>query len=98
VQDEQFHGSVKYTLSLLLALFFMPLYLILAFAIVSPWWLAVAIFISIPFSGLAAWSYYTLFRRISGGLRIRNYIKNRNEEYITLRENFDKLLSMISQL
>jgi 1-acyl-sn-glycerol-3-phosphate acyltransferase len=98
VQDEQFHSSVKYTLSLLLALLLMPLYLILSFAIVSPWWLAIAIFISIPISGLSAWSYYLLFRRISGGMRIRSYIRNRNKEYFNLRENFEQLVSLISQL
>lgn len=98
VKDEQFHSSVKYTISLLLAILFMPLYLILSFAIISPWWLAIIIFLSIPLTGLFAWSYYLLFRRISGGLRIRSYIRKKNEDYLLLKENHEELMILISKL
>ncbi|MBA4323214.1 MAG: hypothetical protein C0408_10395, partial [Odoribacter sp.] len=46
VSDIQFHSSLRYSISLLLAMVLMPVYLILAFSIVSPWWLAALIFIS----------------------------------------------------
>jgi hypothetical protein len=98
VKDEQFHGSVKYTISLFLALLFMPLYLILSFIVIRPLWLAILIFLSIPLTGLFAWSYYILFRRISGGLRIRGYIRKMNEDYLSLKENYEELLILISKL
>jgi len=97
-RDEQFHGSVKYAISLLLAIFFMPLYLILSFAIVSPWWFSIIVFLSIPLTGLFAWSYYLLFRRIKGGLRIRSYIRKKNEDYLKLKENHEELMTLISKM
>ena len=98
IKDEQFHSSVKYTISLLLALLFMPLYLILSFAIISPWWFAIIVFLSIPLTGLYAWRFYILFRRISGGLRIRKYIRKKNKDYLFLKENHEELMTLISKL
>lgn len=98
VKDEQFHSSVKYTISLLLALLFMPLYLILSFICISPWWLAIVVFLSIPLTGLFAWSYYLLSRRISGGLRIRKYIRRKNVDYLLLKDNYEELILLISKL
>lgn len=98
VKDEHFHGSVKYTISLLLALLLMPIYLILSFIFVSPWWLAFLVFLTIPLTGLYAWSYYLLSRRISGGLRVRRYIRNKNENYLRLKEDYEELMMLISKL
>jgi hypothetical protein len=81
-----------------MALVLMPLYFILSFVFFSPWWLAIAVFFSIPFAGLFAWSYHLFFRRITGGLRIRSYTRNKNMEYADLRRNFDELISEISKL
>ncbi len=98
IRDVQFHSSLKYTITLFLALVLMPIYLILAFAFISPWWLAAAVFISVPFTGMIAWNYHLLYRRITGGLRIRNYVRKNNREYAVLRENYDELVSLISKL
>jgi 1-acyl-sn-glycerol-3-phosphate acyltransferase len=98
VQDEHYHGSVKYTISLLLAILFMPLYLILAFVFVSPWWFAILIFLSIPLTGLYAWNYYLLSCRISGGLRVRKYIRKKNEDYFLLKDNYEELMKLVSKL
>ena len=98
VKDENFHGSVKYTISLLLALLLMPLYLVLSFIFISPWWLAILVFLTIPLTGLYAWSYYLLSARISGGLRIRSYIRKKNENYLRLRKDYEKLMIIISKL
>jgi hypothetical protein len=96
--DENFHSSVKYTISLVLAVLFMPLYLILCLIIIKPWWLAFAVFASIPLSGIFAWNYFMLYRRIKGGLRIRNYLRRLNKDYITLRDNYSELITLISNL
>lgn len=96
--DENFHSSVKYTISLVLALLFMPLYLILCLIIIKPWWLAAAVFATVPASGIFAWNYYMLYRRIRGGMRIRKYIRTKNNDYLGLRESYTNLVSLISNL
>jgi 1-acyl-sn-glycerol-3-phosphate acyltransferase len=98
IRDVQFHSSIRYGISLFMALVLMPLYLILSFAIFHPWWASIMVFLSIPFSGLFAWSYHLLFRRISGGLRIRSYVRKNNRAYSDLRQNYDELISQISKL
>jgi 1-acyl-sn-glycerol-3-phosphate acyltransferase len=98
VRDIQFHSSLRYTISLMLAIILMPVYLILSFAIVSPWWFAILVFISIPLTGLFSWSYYLLLRRISGGLRIRHMIRKKNEDFFLLKRNHDELVTLISKL
>ena len=75
IRDEQFHSSVRYALSLILAFIFLPVYLILSLFIFSSWWLGLLIFLTLPLSGLFAWNYYLQFRRIRGGFRVRNFIK-----------------------
>jgi 1-acyl-sn-glycerol-3-phosphate acyltransferase len=96
--DVQFHSSVKYAISLVLALFFMPLYLVISMVAFSPWWLAVAIFLTIPVSGLMAWSYLILFRRIKGGFKIRNLMRKKDPEYSGLMGNYKELMSLISKI
>jgi 1-acyl-sn-glycerol-3-phosphate acyltransferase len=96
--DENFHSSVKYTISLVLAVLFMPIYFILCIAAIKPWWLGIAVFSTIPLTGIFAWNYYMLFRRIKGGLRIRKYIRTNNTDYSGLREAYKKLMSLISKL
>lgn len=98
VIDIQFHSSIRYGISLVLAIVLLPVYLILCFALISPWWLAVSIFISIPLAGLFSWNYYLILRRIIGGLRIRNMIRINDEDYLMLKKNHDELVSLISKL
>ncbi len=98
VIDIQFHSSIRYAISLVLAIVLLPVYLILCYALITPWWLAILIFISIPASGLFSWSYYLLLRRIIGGLRIRNMMMKANEEYQQLKKDHEELLALISKL
>ncbi len=98
IKDKQFHSSVRYGLSLLLACILLPVFFAICLLIFARWWIALAIFLSIPFAGLFAWNYYLLFRRITGGLRLRNLIKKQDAEYLSLRNNYDELMSLIGQL
>jgi hypothetical protein len=98
VIDIQFHSSIRYAISLVLAIVLLPVYLILSFVLITPWWLAILIFISIPVAGLFSWSYYLLLRRIIGGLRIRNMMRKGNEEYLLLKKNHDELVTLIAKL
>lgn len=96
IKDIQFRSSMKYGYSLALALIITPIALILSFLIFSPWWLSVLVFLSLPVSGLIAWLYYLEFNRITGGFRIRNYLKSNNQEYLTLKKNHDELINLVA--
>jgi 1-acyl-sn-glycerol-3-phosphate acyltransferase len=98
IRDPQFHSSIRYALSLILAFVFLPVYLILSLFIFSSWWLGLLIFITLPLSGLFAWNYFLQFRRITGGFRIRSFIKNKNKEFDLLRKNHTELVNLIAGL
>jgi hypothetical protein len=97
-RDIQFHSSIRYGISLGLALVFTPIFLFACLLIFSPWWLALLIFLALPLSGVFAVNYYLWFRRIIGGFRIRRYIRNKNPEYLKLKANNDELLNLVSSL
>jgi 1-acyl-sn-glycerol-3-phosphate acyltransferase len=98
IKDLQFHSSMKYGISLALAFVFIPLYLGLSLIIFPPWWLGLLIFLSLPLSGLFAWDYYLVFKRIKGGFKARNYFLNKNEEFDLLRKNHSELMKLVSDL
>jgi 1-acyl-sn-glycerol-3-phosphate acyltransferase len=96
IKDPQFHSSIRYAISLALAFVFLPIYLILSLFIFSSWWLGLLIFLTLPMSGLFAWNYYLQFRRIIGGFRIRNFIKQKNKEFDALRKDHNELVNLIA--
>jgi 1-acyl-sn-glycerol-3-phosphate acyltransferase len=98
IRDVQFHSSIRYGISLILAIVFLPVYLFLSIIIFSSWWEGLLIFVSLPLSGLFAWNYYLEYRRIIGGFRIRKFMKNKNKEFDLLRKNHTELLNLISGL
>lgn len=98
IKDPQFHSSIKYAISLILAFIFLPVYLILSLFIFSSWWLGLLIFLTLPLSGLFAWNYYLQFRRIIGGFRVRNYISDKNKEFEILRKNHSELVNMVAAI
>jgi uncharacterized membrane protein len=98
IKDPQFHSSVKYGLSLVLAFVFLPVYLILSLIIFSPWWLGILIFLTLPLSGLFAWDYYLLFKRIKGGFKLRKLILKNDREFEILRNNYQELVNLVAEL
>ena len=98
VKDIQFHSSLKYTISFVLALIVMPVYLIVLLLTVTPWWLGLLFFACIPIAGLFAWNYFLLHRRIVGGFRIRNFISKKDENFLQLKLNHRELVSLISKI
>ena len=98
MQDTQFHSSVRYGISLAIAIIFVPVYIILAFVFISPWWLALLVLLSLPLAGLIAWNYVLFFRRIIGGFRIRKYIRRKKEEYFNLKKNHEELINLIAAI
>jgi hypothetical protein len=97
-KDLQFHSTIRFGISLALAFIFLPVYLICALLIFSPWWLAISIFLTIPVAGIFAWNYNILFRRITGGFRLRRYMKEINSNYLELRNNYDELIGLVSAM
>jgi 1-acyl-sn-glycerol-3-phosphate acyltransferase len=98
IQDPQFHSSIRYGISLSLALVFIPAYLILSLVLISPWWFGLLIFLTLPLSGLFAWNYTLQFQRILGGFRVRNYIKQKNRDFDLLRRNHDELVNLVNAI
>ena len=98
IRDPQFHSSIRYSISLILALVFLPVYLILSLIIFSSWWLGLVIFLSLPLSGLFAWNYYLQYRRILGGLRVRKYIKHKDREFDLLRAYHNEVVNLVKGL
>lgn len=98
IADQQFHSSVRYVVSLLLAFVFMPVYGILSFTLLKPWWLALIVFVSIPVSGLIAWNWTLLFRRVVEGFRIRRFVGSKNTTFYELRQDYTELMKMIKSL
>jgi hypothetical protein len=89
---------MRFGLSFVLALIFLPVYLIISLLIFNPWWLAVLIFFTIPVAGIFAWNYNLLFRRIIGGFRIRRLVRHHNDNYTMLKSNYDELVNLVSAL
>jgi 1-acyl-sn-glycerol-3-phosphate acyltransferase len=98
IRDVQFHSSIRYGLSLVLAFVFLPLYLILSAIIFASWWIGLLFFLSLPLSGLFAWNYHLQVQRILGGFRIRGLIKNKNQEFGLLRHDHSELINLVSTL
>jgi 1-acyl-sn-glycerol-3-phosphate acyltransferase len=98
IPDPQFHSSIRYALSLILAIIFLPVYLFLSLIIFSSWWKGLLIFLTLPLSGLFAWNYYLQFCRITGGFRVRSLIKNKDKEFDFLKRNHTELVNLVAGL
>lgn len=98
IKDPQFHSSIRYGLSLAMALIFLPVFLLVSLLVFSPWYIAALIFLTLPLSGLFAWNYYLLFKRIMGGFRIRNLMRKKDRKFIELRKNHRELIRLISEI
>lgn len=98
IKDPQFHSSIKYGLSLALALVFLPVLLAICLIVFSPWWTGLLVFMGIPLTGLIAWNYFLLGGRILGGFRIRKLIHERNRDYTGLRKDYDELVKLVSEI
>ena len=98
IRDVQFHSTMKYGISLVLAFIFLPVYLILSFIIFHTWWIAILVFLSLPLSGLFAWNYFIEYRRIRGGFRVRKYLNSKNEEYTQLKRDHKELVHLVESL
>jgi hypothetical protein len=98
IKDPQFVSSVRYAFSLILAILLLPLFLVLSLLLFPSWWIGLIIFLALPLSGLFAWNYYLLYKRIMGGFRIRKYISEKGKEFELLIVEYNELVSIVSGL
>ncbi|HOS71927.1 MAG TPA: hypothetical protein PLZ75_05700, partial [Bacteroidales bacterium] len=98
IRDKQFHSSIKYGISVGLALVFIPVFLIAFLLIFSPFWLGLILFLALPVSGLFAVNYIHYLKRITGGFRIRKYLRRNDSEYMKLKSDHDELIKQIGKL
>ncbi len=97
-KDPAFISTARYGIFLALSFIFGPLYLILAFIFIKPWWMAVIAFLMIPVLGLMAWNWFLLFVRTKGGFRIWNLIRTGSPLFIRLRDTYNSLIKNIAAL
>jgi 1-acyl-sn-glycerol-3-phosphate acyltransferase len=91
MKDKAFISTARYGITLGLSFIIVPLYIVLAFVFIRPWWLALAAFVAVPVLGILAWNWLMLTRRTVGGLRIWNFRRKNNRQYIELQNTFDDL-------
>jgi len=98
IKDIMFHGSIRYVISLLLGLIFLPVYAIIAFIFIPVWWIAlIAILLIIP-AGIFAWNYTLMWKKLLERIRVRKYINRKNTEYKLLSDEYSALLDDIRKL
>ena len=98
VKDPQFISSLRFGFSMILGLLLLLPILIVSLIFFSEWLHGLLFFISLPLSGLAAWNYYLLYRRIRGGFRIRKLISSKNKLFETLKADYKELMSIIAKI
>lgn len=98
VKDEAFHSSIRFAISLILGLIFLPVYGILAFIFIPVWWLAMILFLSIPIMGIFAWNYFLIWQKLREGVRVRKYINRKNPEFRILTNLYKELISDLENI
>ena len=98
IKDIMFHGSIRYVLSLVLGLIFLPVYAVIAFLFIPMWWLALIVVLLIIPAGIFAWNYTLMWQKLFERIKVRKYVNRKNSEYRLLREEYSCLLDDISKL
>jgi hypothetical protein len=98
IKDPQFVSSLRYGFSTALALLLLLPILILSLILFAAWWQGLIFFVSLPITGLAAWSYYLFYKKIRGGCRIRKLISSKNKLFETLFTDYKELMSIIAKI
>jgi hypothetical protein len=64
----------------------------------AEWWQGLLFLVSFPITGLVAWSYCLLYRKIRGGFRIRKLISSKNKLFETLNADYKELMSIFAEI
>ncbi|MEA1887899.1 MAG: 1-acyl-sn-glycerol-3-phosphate acyltransferase [Bacteroidota bacterium] len=98
IKDTMFHGSIRYAISLVLGIIFLPVYAVIAFLLIPQWWLALIVILLIIPAGIFAWNYVLMWQKLLERIRVRKYVNRNNKEYRQLKEEYSCLLDDISKL
>jgi 1-acyl-sn-glycerol-3-phosphate acyltransferase len=98
IKDIMFTSSLFYGFTLVVSFILMPLYLTLALVFIKPWWLAIGAFLVIPVTGILAWNWLLLAKRVIGGFRIRRFAGSNNEKFEDLKSGFLDLTQRVSKI
>ncbi|MBN1387702.1 MAG: 1-acyl-sn-glycerol-3-phosphate acyltransferase [Bacteroidales bacterium] len=98
IKDIMFHGSIRYVISLVLGLIFLPVYAVIAFVFIPMWWLALIVVLLIIPAGIFAWNYALMWQKLLERIRVRKYINRMNKEYRQLMGEYSSLLDDVSVL
>ena len=98
IKDMQFVSSIRYGLSLAIAILFIPIYAVLAFIFISPWWLALIAFLVILPAGWLSWNYFIIWRKLRESIRVRKHINRKNPEYRILVNLYSDLQADIDKI
>lgn len=98
IKDEQFWSSIRFGISLAMAIVFVPIYIVLAFLFLPSWWIALLVLLSILPAGWLSWNYFIIWKKLREGVRVRKYINRKNPEYKILSNLYDDLLADLSKV
>lgn len=91
IKDEQFWSSIRFGISLAMAILFVPIYTVLAFLFLPGWWVPILVLISILPAGWLSWNYFIIWKKLREGVRVRKYINRKNPEYKILTNLYNDL-------
>ena len=98
LKDVMFTSSLFYGFTLVVSFVLMPLYLALTLIFIKPWWLAITAFLLIPVTGIIAWNWSLLAKRVIGGFRIRRFARRKDEKFADLKTSYLDLTQRISKI
>jgi len=97
IKDVMFHSTVRFVISLALAILLIPIYAILSFVLIPVWWISLLTFLSIIPAGIFAWNYFLTWQGIREGLRVRRYYRRKNPEFRALQDTYKELMSDLNK-
>lgn len=98
IKDMMFHSSIRYVVSLVLGIIFLPIYAVIAFLLIPVWWIALLSVLLIIPAGIFAWNYTLMWQKLLERMRVRKYVNRKNPEYLLLRKEYSELQDDISKL
>ncbi len=98
IKDVQFLSSIRFAVSLVLGIIIIPVYAVLAFIFIPSWWLALLALLLILPSGLLAWNYFLIWKKLREAVRVRKYFNRKNPEFRIMLNLYKELLKNITSL
>jgi 1-acyl-sn-glycerol-3-phosphate acyltransferase len=98
IKDEQFWSTMRFGISLAMAIVFVPIYAILAFLFLPTWWIALLVLLSILPSGYLSWNYFIIWKKLREGVRVRKYINRKNPEYKIITNLYNDLQTDLAKV